>query len=63
MDGSLARELESGILTMLRIRGAEVAPGHVAGRFDGYTESWIEESFPASTLRELLELVPFATTP
>jgi hypothetical protein len=55
MDGSLARERESGILKMLKARGARVAPEHVAGKFDGYTESWIAESYPVASLGDLLE--------
>jgi hypothetical protein len=35
----------------------------VAASADGDTESWVKESFPVCTLRDLLELVPLATTP
>jgi hypothetical protein len=62
-DGSLVRGWEREILDALANNSAVLAPESIAGRFDGYTESWIMESFPASTLRELLELAPLAAAP
>jgi hypothetical protein len=29
----------------------------IAGKFDGFTEAWIEESFPVRSLRELMNFV------
>lgn len=57
MDGLIARGWETSILQMLKRHGAEVGPERVAGKFDGYTESWLVQSFPAKSLRELMELV------
>ena len=57
MDGQLTRDWEASILKMLKANKAKLAPSEVAGRFDGYTESWIENSFPAKSLRELMEKV------
>jgi hypothetical protein len=42
---------------MLANNGAKLAPEDVAGRFDGYTESWIAKSFPTKSLRELMDKV------
>lgn len=57
MDGLNAREWEKSILQMLKRRGAKLAPSEVAGKFDGYTEAWIANSFPADTLRDLMDSV------
>ncbi len=57
MDGLIAREWETSILQMLKRRGTKFAPEEVAGKFDGYTEAWITESFPARSLKELMEFV------
>lgn len=57
MDGSIAREWETSILQMLRSRGAKVGGETVVGKFDGYTEAWLAQSFPVSSLRELMEKV------
>lgn len=57
MDGLIVRQWETSILRMLKRNGAELSPADVAGKFDGYTESWILESFPAKSLRELIDRV------
>ena len=57
MDGLIAREWETSILQMLKRRGATLAPKEVAGKFDGYTEAWIRDTFPAKTLNELMHMV------
>lgn len=57
MDGLVAREWETSILQMLKRHGAKLSPDEVAGKFDGYTEAWIKESFPVKGLRELMDLV------
>ena len=56
MDGLSAQEYETSILRMLRKNGAELSPEEVAGKFDGYSEAWIESSFPVNSLRELISL-------
>jgi translation initiation factor IF-1 len=48
-------ELEQRILRGLRSRGAE-RPPHELENFDGYTESWVMTSFPASSVRQLVDL-------
>ena len=57
MDGLIAREWETSILQMLKRHGAKLASEEVAGKFDGYTEAWIADSFPARFLHDLMELV------
>lgn len=57
MNGQLTRDWETSILRMLKAHGAELGPSGVAGRFDGYTESWVEKSYPAGSLRELMNQV------
>ncbi len=57
MDGLIAREWETSILQMLKREGAVFAHETVAKKFDGYTEAWIKDSFPVSTIRELMEIV------
>ena len=57
MNGDLARQWETDILRMLRKKNAIVGSTEIAGRFTGYTESWMKSSFPASSLKELMEKV------
>ena len=57
MDGLLIREWESSILLMLLNKGAKLSPNEIAGKFDGYTESWIAGSFPVSSIKELMSYV------
>jgi hypothetical protein len=45
---------------MLRKKKAVVGSTEIAGKFTGYTESWMKSSFPASSLKELMEKVRFA---
>ena len=57
MNGDLARQWETDILRMLRKKNAIVGSTEIAGRFTGYTESWTKNSFPVSSLKELMEIV------
>ena len=57
MDGDLARQWETDILRMLRKKNAAVGGTEIAGRFTGYTESWMKHSYPVSSLKELMNLV------
>ncbi len=57
MDGDLARQWETDILRMLRKKNAVVGSTEIAGKFTGYTESWMKHSFPAMGLKELMESV------
>ncbi len=42
---------------MLKKRGAKLAPENVAGKFDGYTEAWMQSSLPVKSIRELMRMV------
>lgn len=57
MDGVLAKELERDILRFLKEVGADLGNKNIAGKFDGYTETWVEESYPIPSLKNLLEKV------
>ena len=57
MDGLIAREWETSILQMLKRNGAKLAPEEVVGKFDGYTEAWLTNSYPVKSLRELMDTV------
>jgi hypothetical protein len=57
MEGDLARQWETDILRMLRKKKAVIGSTEIAGRFTGYTESWMKASFPSSSLKEMMELV------
>ena len=57
MPGDVAYGWEQSILKALTDRDVSLSPAHIAGTFSGYTESWIEEDFPASSLKELIALV------
>jgi hypothetical protein len=57
MDGLIAREWETSILQMLKRHGAKLSPDEVAGKFDGYTEAWLRDSMPITSLTELMDLV------
>ena len=57
MPGEITYGWEKSILSSLTQRGIALAPVHVAGIFSGYTESWIEGEFLASSLKELMSLV------
>lgn len=56
IDGQYARDLETGILRMLKASGAELSPSGVVGRFDGMTEAWNASSYKKVTsIKELVE--------
>jgi hypothetical protein len=42
---------------MLKRHGAKLSPDEVAGKFDGYTEAWLRDSMPITSLTELMDLV------
>jgi DNA-directed RNA polymerase subunit RPC12/RpoP len=57
MNGDLARQWETDILRMLRKTNAELGNSKIAGHFSGFTESWMKASYPAKSLKELMESV------
>ena len=55
MDGHTAQELETAILRYLKSQKADLSPDHVAGKFDGYSESWTMDSYKVNNLKELID--------
>ena len=55
MDGHTAQELETAILRYLKSQKADLSPDHVAGKFDGYSESWTIDSYKVNNLKELID--------
>jgi uncharacterized Zn-finger protein len=55
MDGHTARELETALLKYLKNQKADLSPDHVAGKFDGYSESWTIDSYKVNNLKELID--------
>jgi hypothetical protein len=62
MDGHLTREWESSILKTLSQKGIFIGPSDVAGKFDGYTETWRVSEFNARSISELMALVQESET-
>jgi hypothetical protein len=43
------------MLRFLKSQKADLSPDHVAGKFDGYSESWTIDSFQVNNLKELID--------
>jgi Probable Zinc-ribbon domain len=57
MPGEVAREWEQSILRSIRRRGVNTGPKHIAGKFDGYSEAWLQDDLPVHFLKSLTDLV------
>jgi Zn finger protein HypA/HybF involved in hydrogenase expression len=55
MDGHTAQELETAILRYLKSKKADLSPEQIAGKFDGYSESWTIDSYKVNNLKELID--------
>ena len=55
MDGHKAQELETAVLRYLKSQNADLSPEYLAGKFDGYSESWTIDSFKVNNLKELID--------
>ena len=55
MDGQTAKELETSLIKFLKDAKADLSPEHVAGKFDGYSESWTIDSYKVNNLKELID--------
>ena len=55
MEGHVANDWERMILKMLKAHGAKLGNQKSKSKFDGYTESWLTKSYPATSLRELMD--------
>lgn len=56
MDGHLTQQWETAILRMLKAKGADLSNDKIAGKFDGYSEAWTKNTFPASSIKELMKM-------
>ena len=56
MDGLITQKWERDILKMLKLRGADLKNSKVVGKFDGYSESWSNSTFPVNSIKELMRL-------
>ena len=57
MDGHLVQQWETAILRHLRENGAEMANKIGIEPFDGYSESWLKDSFTFHSLREIMTII------
>jgi hypothetical protein len=57
MPGDITYLWEQDILRALSRRGVSLGPSHIAGKFSGFTEAWIEQDFDAKDLTALMSLV------
>lgn len=57
MDGHLTRDWETNSLRYLRSLGVTLGPANIAGKFDGYSESWIISEFRFHSISELFSLI------
>jgi Probable Zinc-ribbon domain len=55
MDGYITQQWETAILRMLKAKGADLSNDSIAGKFDGYSESWSISTYEAKSLKQLME--------
>jgi hypothetical protein len=55
MDGHTAQDLETSLLKYIKNQKADLSPEHIAGKFDGYSESWTIDSYKVNNLKELID--------
>ena len=57
LEGDVAFSWEQAILKSLKKNKANFNVKDIAGNYSGYTESWIAESYPATRIKDLMDLV------
>jgi hypothetical protein len=57
MDGYYTAELEADLLSVISRHTLTLGDSTIAGKFDGYTETWLIEDFVISSLSELREFL------
>ena len=57
MDGHLVQKWETAILRHIRTNGGKMADKIGIEPFDGYSESWLKESFTFHSLKEIMEVI------
>ena len=55
MDGHITQQWETSILRMLKAVGADLSNSKIAGKFDGYSESWSVSTFQVENIKKLME--------
>jgi len=55
MDGHLTQQWEAAILKMLKAKGADLSNSKIAGKFDGYSEAWSQDTFRTNSIKELMK--------
>lgn len=56
MDGHLAQSWETSILKFLRRKNVDLENDLIAGKFDGYSESWNLEKLHIESIHELMKM-------
>ena len=56
MEGHLTARWETALLRFLKRNGADLGNQKIAGKFDGFTESWTAVSYRAESLKALMDL-------
>jgi translation initiation factor IF-1 len=57
MDGYLVQQWETAILRHIRSNGGKMADRIGLEPFDGYSESWLKESFSFGSLKEIMDAI------
>lgn len=57
MDGLIAQEWETDMLRFLKKSGAKLGPKEVVGKFDGYSEAWLQVNFEMKSLVQLMNAI------
>jgi hypothetical protein len=56
MEGHMTARWETALLRFLKRNGADLGNQMIAGKFDGFTESWTAGSYRAESLKALMDL-------
>ena len=57
MDGHLTRDWETDCLRFMRKIGVRLGPKEIAGKFDGYSESWRISEYQIRSIAELMNAI------
>ena len=57
MQGDVTYAWEQSILKALKENGADIGNTSIAGKFDGFSEAWVRNSYPVKKLKDLMDLV------
>jgi hypothetical protein len=57
MDGHLVQQWETAILRHIRTNGGKMTDKIGLEPFDGYSESWLKESFTFGSLKKIMDVI------